>query len=293
MSLEKLFEQRLPINRKERYYTATVLPGIICHDNFKGLEKFLGLLGIRGIAPDPNPDTTDFQLFTEYGLVESIFGVETRKRFPDCPPMHDIPDVLISVRGFLVAIEAKMYDQVTAGMLEFQMERQGRLLSYIAGEWEKQNRGPTEIRHVALLPKQLADTLNGFRHPVITWEEIIDAYRPLQRATYFFRMLEIAIGAYPKLKSKNVKNYDAILPGAEIVHRSKLGILEFKTMGRKDGFDGSLLKEDVKSGRWPKQNYQVALADDPANSNWFPVQLFLDLVNEPRADEEVDDALGK
>ena len=44
--LKELFDKRLPVNRKERYYTGTVLPMIVASDGFKRLPKFLTLCGV-------------------------------------------------------------------------------------------------------------------------------------------------------------------------------------------------------------------------------------------------------
>jgi hypothetical protein len=47
MSLYSLFKDRLPINRKEVYYTATVLPCIVCADGFAHIHRLWQLLGIE------------------------------------------------------------------------------------------------------------------------------------------------------------------------------------------------------------------------------------------------------
>jgi len=44
MALDSLMAQLLPLNRKEKYYTGTVLPGIICADNFAHFSHFTRLL---------------------------------------------------------------------------------------------------------------------------------------------------------------------------------------------------------------------------------------------------------
>jgi hypothetical protein len=49
MSLASLFEECLPINRKEVYYTATVLPRIVCADGFAHINR-LGNAWHRGAA---------------------------------------------------------------------------------------------------------------------------------------------------------------------------------------------------------------------------------------------------
>jgi hypothetical protein len=44
-TIRELLEKRLPLNRKEVYFTATVLPAIICADGFCRFDRFLKLLG--------------------------------------------------------------------------------------------------------------------------------------------------------------------------------------------------------------------------------------------------------
>ena len=43
MSLTSLLDSRLPMNRKERFFTGTVFPMIVAGDGFGGLQKFLDL----------------------------------------------------------------------------------------------------------------------------------------------------------------------------------------------------------------------------------------------------------
>ena len=71
MSFAELCNRMLPLNRKERYYTATVLPGIICTENFKYFGRFLKLLNL-GSARFDVADNVNIQFFTEYGLAEAL-----------------------------------------------------------------------------------------------------------------------------------------------------------------------------------------------------------------------------
>ena len=43
--LEKNYNQFLPLNRKERYYTGTILPYIICYQDFKHIQLFFNQIG--------------------------------------------------------------------------------------------------------------------------------------------------------------------------------------------------------------------------------------------------------
>ena len=108
--LSGLFDERLPINRKERYYTGTVLPMIVASNGFKHFGKFLALCGIPEIALEADPNTTNVQFFSEYGFKESLMdGAE--KRFCD-PGGRDTPDLVVYMeRSLLLGVEAKFFDQ--------------------------------------------------------------------------------------------------------------------------------------------------------------------------------------
>ncbi len=70
-----LVDQHLPLNRKERYFTGTVLPAIVCADNFRHFDLFLRLLTTAELPRvDPHPERTNLQFFTEYSFVEALTG---------------------------------------------------------------------------------------------------------------------------------------------------------------------------------------------------------------------------
>jgi hypothetical protein len=148
----KLCESRLPINRKERYYTATVFPALVCAENFKHFDRFLTLLQHGSEPVDVRIDNVNIQFFTEYGLAEALFvdKVLFKEFFPDAPGTRDTPDILILINGpepLLIAIEAKMYGSVFKGQLVTQMDRQERgVLVHLRNRW------PTlRVVHAALL----------------------------------------------------------------------------------------------------------------------------------------------
>jgi hypothetical protein len=108
---------------------------IVAADGFRDLRLLTDLLGGRRLPPiDPDPRTTNIQFFTEYSLVESIYGKTTTARFPDPPKSKDTPDILILVQGEqtqLFALEAKMYDRPSPAALADQMRAQRVQLDYL------------------------------------------------------------------------------------------------------------------------------------------------------------------
>ena len=150
--LSTLYDTRLPINRKERYYTGTVLPMIVASDGFRALGRFLGLCGLPEVTLEADPASTNVQFFTEYGFKESLMG-GAEKRFDD-PGSRDTPDLIIYVESdpsLLLGVEAKVFDRPTIADLRRQLQRQDHLLRVMAEGIGTQ----TLARQVALLPAGL------------------------------------------------------------------------------------------------------------------------------------------
>ena len=167
--LSGLFDERLPINRKERYYTGTVLPMIVASDGFKHFGKFLALCGIPEIALEADPNTTNVQFFSEYGFKESLMnGAE--KRFRD-PGGRDTPDLVVYMeRSLLLGVEAKFFDQPSIADDYTWMGRRGGLdgpelrEDVENGMWENRE---YEVRH-----DRLPDNPNWF--PVADFIKMIE-----------------------------------------------------------------------------------------------------------------------
>ena len=93
MSFIGLCEHMLPLNRKERYYTGTVFPALVCAENFKYFDRFLALLNHGGEFFDVSTDNVNIQFFTEYGLFDSLFSdkkARFKEFFPDTLGTRDI-----------------------------------------------------------------------------------------------------------------------------------------------------------------------------------------------------------
>lgn len=260
---------RLPTNRKERFYTGTVLPALICRDNFRHLELFLRLCGLRDCTVED-----DFQFFTEYGFGESVF-TQADKEFWQGPFSHDTPDVVIRSGDWLLTVEAKMFDKPSAADLNQQMLAQKKHVDI----WtERLN--VSRQSHVLLLPTPLADAvipqLSALDSPwpVVTWEAVADLYRGLADG-YWVKTLDDALAQYGALVSVGPQfgQYkDDSITGFEIID----GWPDhgFISMGRAGGLDGDKLAEDIRSGNWRKQRYEVSKQDQSSRVNWFTVEDF-------------------
>ncbi len=285
MSLSDMMQNELPLNRKEKFFTGTVFPMIVCKDNFKHFPRLLGLIGCdEEVTVIADPDTSNIQFFTEYSLVESIVG-PAESRFLKPPTSKDTPDVMALIRAesghkLLIAIEAKMYDVPTALSLQMQLDNQwNNILSYLKDQLQIDR-----LYHYALLPKALHDTLeaDGFDYETITWEDLLGEYSQVYDNDYFLELLRIALESYGELVSRRMTflaNCEKKIPGAEIYDKFKKGILCMNVMGRAQGLTGEHLQKDIASGRWKVQWYETSSADTPPNRNWFHIRRFVEHID--------------
>ncbi len=99
----------LPLNRKERYYTGTVLPMLIGSDRFAHLHRFLALCGldVEPFGRDDEDYGSGIQFFTGYNSFESIFTKEDRARFESDPPSErDTPDLVLVGKDWRLVVQA-------------------------------------------------------------------------------------------------------------------------------------------------------------------------------------------
>lgn len=278
--LQRLLDSRLPLNRKEAYFTATVLPAIICADNFKYFDRFLDLLGVGDTPTDVCADNANIQFFTEYSLAEAIYDDVSKDRLPRAPRSKERPDVLIFIEApepVLIVVEAKLYSNFQAFDLNKQMKDQNEhIVAYLQTRWP----GLRTV-HAALLPRKMKEGLgNSGPRLIVTWEEILDKYKDVESARYFHEILDIALRNYEILKADTTpSNGDDELAGEEIWRNSQNGTLKFQTMGRQGGLHGDALQDDIATGGWKEQHYFVRASPDPHNANWFHISEFVDLVS--------------
>ena len=264
--------KRLPVNRKERFYTGTVLPMIVASNNFADLGLLLKLCGINGVTvKDPTPQTLQF--FTEYNYAQSLM---TADEFDSGDYTGDTPDLVISGSNWLVVIEAKMYDNPSAAALVKQYDRQHVLVK----GWTKYlNLGSSaQVHHCLLLPQGLLDILGNPTpsdlRPFIRWEDVREKYEEVA-PKYWLDVLRNAIlpDHYKERVSTRRKYQDDIRTGADIVSAFKDGDDTYTWMGRRGGLDG--IVQDIASGAWKNTKYGVRVKPLPGKPRWFPIRDFV------------------
>jgi len=289
MSLENMMKTGLPMNRKERFFTGTVFPMIVCAEQFRHLNILARLMGIRQLpAVESDPAQASIQFFTEYSLVESIYDQQTKKRFPNPPTTKDTPDIVILIRGAtttLIALEAKMYHQPQRSSLVKQLKAQRRQLGYL-----QEHLSIDEIWHSALLPRgflpELKDRVPAGRRdpgfPIVRWEDLLDGYRRVRPTNdYFIGVLDLALRHWKSLCSQPLAygvNAEGKMKGSLIV--SLFGSdPSLSIMGRSGGLQGPALAEDISSGNWCNREYEVSSSAEPPNKNWFYISEFIERVS--------------
>jgi len=271
-------QARLPMNRKERFFTGAVLPMLIADNGFVHLHRFLALCGLDVDAQDPSTNSLngdqDLQLFSEYGFAESVFTHADRQRLSDRPIERDTPDVVLMAPDWLVAVEAKMYHRPSRTAINLQLSKQRVLVDYWVSKFDLD---PRRVAHVLLLPEGLARDRQPLDAPVVTWEEVHHEYSAVGPA-YWLGVLGTALDRYGELHSPEPTfrtNPDEMLTGEEIVEAHAQGTLVYHSMGRNGGKGGDLLSDDIVGGGWREQSYEVRRDPDPINHNWFLISEFI------------------
>ena len=282
--LSGLFDKRLPINRKERYYTGTVLPMIVASDGFAHLNCFLELCKVPSdVAVAADPASCNIEFFTEYGFKESLKGgAENRFRAPADKSAPDLVIYIESDKSLLLSVEAKLFENVSPYTLQGQLRRQADLLHIM---FDGLGTRPL-VHQVALLPVKL-----GIPGPigdvhVLTWEQVACTFRDVA-PPYWVAVLDEALSRYDILVSKSAKqNYDAKIVGQKIYNEHKAIYNEHKAsdgtytwMGREGGLHGSEMQDDLRTGGWKKHRYLVRYEPPSNKSNWFLIEGFIQKID--------------
>lgn len=278
-TLSELLDQTLPLNRKERFYTGTVLPAIVTAGDFSSLDRLGALMGAPGLIARSQAEDCTVLFFTEYGISESAIGA-AKGRFDGLPTGRDTPDLVILITEpspVLLAIEAKLYDRPGGTALRGQLDAQASLLEPLRERLAVWLGVPkVGLKHVALLPEAQKSAVNIEPYEVITWQEVRGAFADVA-PSYWLAMLDEALDRYDDLVGKAVRYDAASLTGEEIVSGFIAGDIPFNAMGRgKRGLRGAYLEADIADRTWPTVSYQVAVEVPAGNPNWFRIEDFVE-----------------
>ncbi len=224
-------------------------------------------------------DTANIQFLTEYNAKHSIYIELDKARFPVPVETGETPDLLILINGpspVIVSIEAKMYDMVSTGDLLEQLRAQREnVLELLA-------RGipGARLEQVALVPSQMSINANeiGEKVRLVRWEQIVEGFADVASASYFCGVLDLALKNYKELHSKKLifhANMQKKMTGDAILKGFGEETFVFRTMGRSGGSTGRVLADDLASGGWRQQLYELNSQETPTNANWFTIEDFV------------------
>jgi hypothetical protein len=277
--LTEILKTDLPMNRKERFFSATVLPSLLFHKDNSTLFNFLNEIPhfpseVLELSAKP-----EFLFYTEYNLKESAGKKSSGIQIST--DTRDTPDVIIEILKPLkvfVIIEAKMFLNLSQKTLDIQMELQRKA---IIEKLEKQYQ-PCLTYHVALIPKQL-----GFsgteKYDVIFWQIFTEKLARDLEDNYFFNYLKYALSKYRISVSDRSRS-------ATTIQKQKSGLTIYTEYLEQEGKLGywigrenarKSIEEDPKSGSWIKRKYGINSNNpkDGRPGNWIHVTEFFDILN--------------
>lgn len=299
-NLEQNYNRYLPINRKERFYTATILPNIICSDDFKYFNRFLELIDNfpNNLLIKPNPSDNNIQIITEFSLKESANYIG--KEYQNVPETKETPDLVILITEpelLLIVLEGKMFDKVKLDSFKSQINGQKKIIDCIK---ENLSIKESNIYHLGLVPKGYCSKDITVDCQIIYWEDIISAFADVCQNNHFLGVLKIAVSNYDNLVSKNEsafgqmgKNMEDRMTGEQIIELHNSGKRFW--VGRNRGLNGEELWQDRESGGWRTYSYEVNFSDNHApNRNWFSSGQFVHFIGDKvNKIDEIDNDLDR
>ena len=263
----------LPFNRKERFFTGTVFPCLVGANAFWHIQRTLDLFGLP--AETQVGENAQVQFLTEYGFAESVYTDSDKAKW-GVDFTRETPDIVLVGPDWLLAIEGKVFHNPTAASLTAQMAAQRPLVDH----WQQVlGLDPEKVVHGLLLPRRLADRE---RHGlvgqvVVTWEDLLERYRHVA-PPYWVSVLAEALDRHEELESRFTEaftpNAEGIRTGQAIVDEWRNDALTIGYVGRRNGLHGVEFTDDVTSGKWMTQKYQVP-SEPMTAKNWFSVEDFI------------------
>lgn len=276
---EKILNKELPINRKEKFYTATILPSLLFHGGLSNLYYFLRKI-INFPSQINEKNTKDnFLFYTEYNLQQSAgkknVGIEIETDSGETPDI--VIEILKPIKIFVV-IEAKMFLNLTQGAFSEQMKfQQNSIIKVLKKRFHLND---DEIFHVGLVPRKL-NFLDTLDYQIINWEIFNEGGFKLE-GNYFYNFLRFAIDNYPALvsdkSSKQASTVEGYMKGSELYTMAKNN--EILWIGRMGG--KLKIKSDVEQSDWKNRKYcwNKAKPSRGQKGNWISNDVFASIIDE-------------
>lgn len=265
-------EALLPLNREERFWTATVFPALAVGSELERLPQLVELLHLRAGLPKPTESIgyPDAFVLTEYSIQKSWTHTEIA-----ASDGYATPDILLIVTGknpAVFTIEAKMFDSIES--IAWQLVQQELYCATPIAEKMEEVLGSEHVPHYmfALVPEPRADAARAQGLHVMSWTDVL-ALGPGEG--YFHDMLGRAIAQYDQLTSKTARTHEGGLKGNEIVRRAATNDNPPHWIGAGPGRRGN--RRHLESGDWGNRTFVVNWTSEgaPATRNWMKLDQFL------------------
>jgi hypothetical protein len=288
------------ICRTERYYTATLLPYVLLHENFAGLRAFLRLLEERDIharaveagTPVPLDGGNSFahvELISEMDLVRDLHfyapwlaGME-EVRVQEADSIR--PDVVIVADRLLLVIEAKFFhDSLSPDTIRAQIQGQRRVIENVLLRFPGYSFDRYCHLFLSAAPAPAADAIGC--QGVLYWDDVRQLAQQvlgsehyvtqrLARATEMYQLVTVPAA---RGNGQHVRNYRGILRLEEMVEKCRQEGNNVMV-----GYCGGAARlqvraaEDLKSRRF-KWDRADAPLPPKVPCNWMPGARFLELM---------------
>ncbi|MGD0598154.1 MAG: hypothetical protein ABSA64_11625 [Sedimentisphaerales bacterium] len=276
-NFSKWFNEELPFNRKEKFFTGTVLPALLFNNGLSNFYHFLR--AINNFPAEVNEESTgdNFIFFTEYNLKEASGDRNIGRKIST--KGKDTPDVIIEIlkpKKIFIVIEAKMFDKVSEARLIGQISDQR--VAVIEPLKETFQLAESQIFHIALVP-ETSGLIGGKDFQVINWEFFVRNKALDVASNYFYNYLKYALDKYQYLVSKH---------GSPSTVKFKKTGQEVYENGKNNGswwvgIDGgeNTVIENIKNIDWRNKKYNVNTIKplDGRKGNWITSIKFAELVD--------------
>lgn len=183
--------------RTERYFTATLLPAVLFHNNLRGVQRFVELVEKNAkterdrsgdlVRPKGTPNYGDFddvEIITEFHIARDLdfahLPLETNVAPGEEsePERRDAPDLVITAGQELVVCEGKFFDRFNPHALNKQLFSQRQQVRHL---WL--NRPQIRAyRQVAIVPEALDDV---DADAVLTWDHVCQLAEELMGSDHY------------------------------------------------------------------------------------------------------------